>query len=288
METINLLVTLDQNYLPGLFALLQSAFVNNPGETIHIHMIYDGIPEERVKAVDGFCRFHGGRLTAYAASDALFENAPVYSYFAKAMYYRLLAFRMLPNTLSRVLYMDPDMLVINPLGELYATDFKGNLFAACMLGGITARVKVPINRIRLGYDAGGYYNSGMLLMNLEAQRKACDPEQIFQYITEHRRMLILPDQDVLNGLYGERILSLDDLRYNYDVSRYGSYQLIRETDAGMDWMMDNTVILHYCGKIKPWTKNYRGRFGLLFKHYAAMANQTLKKAEVFQELELAQ
>ncbi len=286
MGLMHLLVTLDQNYLPGLFALLQSAFVNNPQETIHVHMIHDNISEDRIEELAAYCDFNGGKLMAYHAPDALFENAPVFSYFAKAMYYRLMAFGVLPDTLDRVLYMDPDMLVINPLRELYETDFKGNLYGACMLGGITAKVKVPLNRMRLGYDAQGYYNSGMLLMNLDAQRKACNPEQIFQYINEHKRMLILPDQDVLNGLYGERILPLDDLRYNYDVSRYGSYRIIRETDTGMDWMMENTVILHYCGKIKPWSKDYRGRFGLLFKHYAAMANRALREIEGTRKLEL--
>ena len=35
------------------------------------------------------------------------------------MYYRLLAAEFLPETLDRVLYLDPDIIVIRPLEELY-------------------------------------------------------------------------------------------------------------------------------------------------------------------------
>jgi len=34
------------------------------------------------------------------------------------MYYRLLAFKFLPEELDRILYLDPDILVINPIDEL--------------------------------------------------------------------------------------------------------------------------------------------------------------------------
>lgn len=41
----------------------------------------------------------------------------------------------------------------------------------------------------------------------------------------------------------------------------------------MDWVMRNTVVLHFCGKKKPWTSNYAGRFGALYKHYMRLAEK---------------
>lgn len=35
----------------------------------------------------------------------------------------------------------------------------------------------------------------------------------------------------------------------------------------MDWVTQNTVILHFCGKKKPWQPSYRGRLSALYKHY---------------------
>lgn len=46
------------------------------------------------------------------------------------MYYRLLASHILPASLKRVLYLDPDILVINPLRPLWDLDLQGNVFAA--------------------------------------------------------------------------------------------------------------------------------------------------------------
>ncbi len=284
---MNLLVTLDQNYLPPLKVLLQSAFLNNPGETFHIYMIHDSIPESEIRRLDGYCKAHGANLTPICAEDSMFEGAPVFSYFTRAMYYRLLAFHLLPDTMNRVLYLDPDMLVINPLRGLYDTEFGGRLFAACMLTGYTGYVKIPINRIRLGNKADAYFNSGMLLMNLALLRQECEPAHLYDYIRQHRRDLILPDQDVLNGLYAERILQLDDALYNFDVSRHGAYRMRVGHKMDMEWMMTNTVILHFCGKTKPWMKNYTGRFGVLFRHYASLTDRAAQSAHLREACERA-
>jgi len=131
-----------------------------------------------------------------------------------------------------------------------------------------------VNKIRLNtYETDGYFNSGVLLMNLRAQRNEIREEDIFRYVSEHKLELILPDQDILNGLYGSRIMPLDDSLYNYDAHRYETYRMISSGEKDVDWVMRNTVILHFCGKNKPWIKPNRSRFGILHKHYAALADR---------------
>ena len=88
---------------------------------------------------------------------------------------------------------------------------------------------------------------------------------------QNRALLVLPDQDVLNGLYGERILELDEKLYNYDARKYNGYLLASQGEADMDYVIANTRILHFCGKRKPWNKAYVGRFGVLYKHYMQLA-----------------
>lgn len=39
-------------------------------------------------------------------------------------------------------------------------------------------------------------------MDLSAMRREVRPGDIFDYAREHADILLLPDQDVLNGLYG--------------------------------------------------------------------------------------
>ena len=73
------------------------------------------------------------------------------------------------------------------------------------------------------YEAEAYFNSGVLVMNLAAMRSAVQPERIYTYAREHADLLILPDQDILNGLYGAQILEVDDSLWNYDARKYERY-----------------------------------------------------------------
>ena len=82
--------------------------------------------------------------------------------------------------------------------------------------------------------------------------------------------MIMPDQDILNCLYSKQIKSLDEKLYNYD-ARYYRYYKFMDDEWDMDRVIKDTVIIHFCGKKKPWKKNYSGRVHALYKHYEKMA-----------------
>ena len=187
------------------------------------------------------------------------------------MYYRLLASHLLPKLLKRVLYLDPDILVINPLRPLWETDLQGKLFAAAAHTGKTELAN-SVNQLRLGTEQD-YYNSGVLLMDLEAGRREIVPQEIFQYVEQHRKELILPDQDILNALYSKKILPLEDALWNYDARNYSNYLLRSGGRCDLRWVMEHTAILHFCGKEKPWKPKYIHRFGILYQHYAQLTRR---------------
>ena len=108
-----------------------------------------------------------------------------------------------------MIYLDPDILVLNPLRPLWELELGGNLFAAAAHTGKTELAN-NVNRLRLG-TRHDYYNSGVLLMDLEACRARVVPEILFRYVREHGKEMLLPDQDLLNVLYGEEILPLQDV-----------------------------------------------------------------------------
>lgn len=33
------------------------------------------------------------------------------------------------------------------------------------------------------------------------------------------------------------------------------------------WIKENSVIIHYCGKNKPWKKNYKGSLNEFYNYY---------------------
>lgn len=134
-----------------------------------------GMPE----GGDRLCRRFGYGFYPVLVSGTLFHNSPVTKQYPQEMYYRLLSLYLLPRQLKKVLYLDPDILVINPLRPLWETELNGCLFAAAAHSGKTDLVN-SVNRVRLGTDHE-YYNSGVLMIGLPqtlCQNGRDDPDGI--------------------------------------------------------------------------------------------------------------
>ena len=262
---MELLVTVDKNYIPPLQVMLTSLYMNNPGEDVELYLLHSRLQEKELEPLEKQCGRLGYKFFPVKIEDSWFSQAPVTKQYPREMYYRLLAPCFLPQKLHRILYLDPDILVINSLKPLWETDMKGRLFAAAAHTGKT-NLANNINQVRLG-TTHKYFNSGVLLINLDQGRKEILPEEIFQYAGEHAKELLLPDQDILNAVFGSRTLELDDYLWNYDARNYSTYLLRSGGVCDMDWVMGNTGILHFCGKTKPWQAGYIHRFGILYKHY---------------------
>lgn len=272
-EPINLLVTLNQNYVPQLLVLLTSIFINNPGEQFNLYLMQNSLPERSCNRIESSCTKFGYPFYLIDVPEKIFQNAPTNARYPKEMYYRLLAAQLLPAQLERVLYLDPDILVINPLRPLWQTDMRDMLFAAAAHTGKTEIAK-NVNKIRLKTE-NVYYNSGVLLMNLIFGRQEIKPDELFHFVSEHQNTLLLPDQDILNAMYGQRIISLEDIIWNYDARNYGTYLLRSDGLCDINWVIKHTSILHFCGKAKPWKPHYLYRFGALYLHYMHLAERIL-------------
>ena len=262
---MELLVTVDKNYIPPLQVMLTSLYMNNPGEDVELYLLHSKLQEKEMEPLEKQCVRLGYKFFPVKIEDSWFAQAPVTKQYPREMYYRLLAPCLLPQKLHRILYLDPDILVINSLKPLWETDMKGRLFAAAAHTGKT-NLANNINQVRLG-TTHKYFNSGVLLINLDQGRKEILPEEVFRYAGEHAKELLLPDQDILNAVFGSRTLELDDYLWNYDARNYSTYLLRSGGVCDMDWVMGNTGILHFCGKTKPWQAGYIHRFGILYKHY---------------------
>lgn len=46
----------------------------------------------------------------------------------------------------------------------------------------------------------------------------------------------------------------------------------------LDWVRQNTVVVHYLGKPKPWQKNYIGPLGVFYKEELALTQAGTKEA----------
>lgn len=272
---MNILVTLDRNYLQPLSVMLTSLLIQHPGETMDVYLLSDDLQENDLSGIRRLLERFDARLHAITVPQDWFAHAPTLRYYSRAMYYRLLSSHLLPQDLDRILYLDPDMLILNDLTSLYRMPMNQALYAACIHKGLIP-LSSPVNKIRLSsYESEGYFNSGMLLMNLEAIRREVRAEDVFAYAQKHPHLLILPDQDILNALYGSRILSVDETLYNYDARKFSEYLVASSGEKNMRWVMQHTAVLHFCGKRKPWHPAYAGQFAAIYAHYMALAERYL-------------
>lgn len=274
---MNLLFSINDKFVDQLATVLLSIKLNSKPCDIDIYVIQ----EEKLERTDelvAICERLNIIYHPIIVNKDLFANAPTTDRYPTIIYYRLLAHEMLPTDLHKVLYLDADILVINDITTLYNLDIKDYLYASAIHTSITNTTEV-INKMRLqNFDAKGYYNSGVMLMNLDLVRQKVKDQDIFDYIRTHT--LLLPDQDVLNALYGKDIKEIPDQIYNFDVRKYRIYEAISSGEWTIDWVIKNTAILHYCGRDKPWypTTN-KGRLTPLYKNYFRLTQKMIENSK---------
>ncbi len=264
-HSINILVTLDENYITYLNVMLYSLLYTNPDCIFDVYLLHTAIPDASFQATRRLlhCR---GHLIPVKATGLNLDNAPTTDRYPQEIYYRIFAARFLPDTLDRVLYLDPDIIVNGPIVPLYELPMDDYYFAAASHTGIILQ---KVNNLRLGADGNGpYINSGVMLMNLALLRREQNYEDVFRFIEARKGLLLLPDQDIISGLYGSRIYALDSFRYNMTERLFQAHSTY-EKNLNLAWVRRNSVIIHYCGRNKPWKPNYLGQLDVFYREAAS-------------------
>ena len=158
---MHLLFTINENYVSVLETCIRSILRFPCEEGYDLYILHGQLPEtvqqKLIQNTAENARFH-----FISVPDTAFSDFPQNTRYPKTMYYRLLAAEFLPETLDRVLYLDPDIIVIRPLEELYHMSFNGNLFCgATHVRKFLTRLNGA--RLQMPEDAP-YLNSGVLLI----------------------------------------------------------------------------------------------------------------------------
>lgn len=268
--TMNILVTLNRGYIQPLKVMLASLLAHNEARQVTVYILHHSLSAEDISQVQHVLGKQGTVESVWVDDDQL-ADAPVTDRYPREMYYRIFAARYLPEHVERVLYLDPDLVVNGALDELYELELGECYFAAAShVKGSMQR----INEVRLEMEEPGpYINSGVMLMNLALLRQKQDYDEVFRYIESHRKVLFLPDQDIISGLYSSHILPLDPYRFNMTERLF---VLRPESDAwlDLDWVRQNAVIIHYCGRNKPWREPYLGKLDVFYKEAQALVAES--------------
>lgn len=256
--TLEIVACTDKRNVMPTGVMICSVCVNNPDLSIRFHIITDtdvaGEDREDLSAV--VAPYTRASVRFYRVAEQILGIffPQLDNRITRAAYFRLYIADLLPPSIDKVLYLDGDVIVRHSLKKLWNMDLSGHALAAVpdMREGTTDRFD------GLGYSKSlGYFNSGVLLINLAYWRHHEVTKQFAEFIQNRYETIRFHDQDVLNYIFREQKMTLP-IRYNlqdgflwktpeYDWSRYGEEVMEARVDP---------VIVHFTREIKPWKYSY--------------------------------
>ncbi len=253
---MNILATIDKNYLMPLINMLVSIGESNKDTDIDFYVAHSSLTEEEIEKIKDAAVPYSINVIPIMVDGSVFDDMPIDERLSKETFYRLLAFKFLPESVERILYLDPDIIVLRSLKPLYEMDMGDNIIAA---SSHTYSYIEKLNHVRLSMGKHSkYINAGIMLMNIKEMRDFTSVEDISEYIKNNIQKLYLADQDVANGMFWSKTMDIDEKLYNMDEKTLKRYKL------DIDFVKKETVIVHYNGKYKPWLEGYKGELDVLY------------------------
>lgn len=263
-DRLNMLVTIDKRYLLPLRNMLDSYGRVHVCLETHVYIAHSSLDEEDIDFLKDSLKNPDIHIHNITITEKWFHDIPVLERLPEESFYRLMAFQYLPQDITRCLYLDPDIYIQKSLVPLYTMDMDGYYIAAAShLHGLHNE----LNKARLQLKKQErYVNSGIMLMNMEEIRKSFSVEKILKCLNANIYRICLGDQDMINILFEEKTVLIDECIYNLD-ERTCRLNRRRVNHA---FIRNETAIIHYNGKYKPWLKRYRG----ILKKYYPYQDQT--------------
>lgn len=217
-DTITLTTVADNHFAVLLAALIKSIEINHrSGEEIHIYIVDDGISEANRKKLINSISGEKLRMSWIKIKDAIPSHITLpldSSSFPLNTYIRLCIPYFIPKHLNKVIYLDADMIVLEDISKLWHTDLNDKVIA-----GVVDRSEVVSsswggiqNFEELGlHPDTKYFNTGLLVIDLEKWRQQNFTEVVFRCITQNRKSASFPDQYGLNVVFANQWRELSPL-----------------------------------------------------------------------------
>jgi lipopolysaccharide biosynthesis glycosyltransferase len=250
--TIHVACAADRRYLPHSGAMLHSVLSAERGADVQIHFLHGpSVPDQDLRRLAQMVASAGGLISFHHIDIDRVDGLPEWGRIPATMWYRIFLPELLPDV-DRALYLDIDTLAVDSLAPLWELDLDGRYLAAV--------TNVPERHMlqhaeQLGLGAPqDYFNSGVLLMNLELMRRDRCSEALRACALNGRGRLLWPDQDTLNLVLGHRRLALHP-RWNLMNSVRAfpwSAELLGQ--AAVEEAIARPAIVHFEGprENKPW------------------------------------
>lgn len=259
----------DDGYCPFLAVTIQSLLDNSsPEYTYSIKVLHMDISSENKKKIAKYEQENASiefvDLNYYIEKikDKLYTR----DYYSKTTYFRLFIPNLYPQY-DKALYLDSDIVVLDDIAKLFATDMGDNLVAAAPDDVIQFNpvFQTYVEKVVGVADYRRYFNAGVLLMNLHQLRKFKFQEK-FLYLLDKIKFSVAQDQDYLNRLCKGRVTFLE---------RTWNRMPIEDPKI----KPEEVRLVHYNLEFKPWHFE-----DILYKEFFWMYAQETEYFEQIQEI----
>lgn len=282
MSRLNILYQSDDNYAVFMGVSICSLLENNKAaESINIYVIDDSIGAQNKEMLSAMVCTYGRNLIFLSSAEILSRREITEPFAYKGMrknvhsYLKLFLSELLPELHGKILYIDCDTAVIDDLSGLLSINMEGKALGMVIDSLITAD-KAPID----GLKCRKYYNSGVMLVDLDRWRQQHCPERILNHARTVRTYGTV-DQDLLNAVLGNETMTLP-VRYNlqpihldYPYREYikvFKHKEVYYTKEEIDEAVESPGIIHYLRYIGeyPWHAGNVHPGTLYFDRYLEM------------------
>lgn len=266
---MNILLSTDNNYVMPTGVLMHSIGMHN-GEGIKYYVLINSLfSEDNKQKLQKVADKYNSVISFFVINDEVtkdlpFGRADMPKHVSIATYYRLFIEKVLPTDIHKILYLDGDMIVRKSLKSLWQIDIDG--YALGVVHDMDE--KNNISRLPFLKDAG-YFNAGMLLINLDYWREHNCYKDYIRFVHEHGDIIVMHDQDVLNCVLMNKVKWVP-ITYNFQNGFILSPQNRR--DGGMyqeeiDSCKYDPAIIHYTVHHKPWHISCFHPYRQLWRNY---------------------
>lgn len=248
-NSVHLSFVSDRNYAVSLGVLLCSIFKNSATKDNKIIHIFDtGIdPTDRNK-LKNLVTQHNSKIHFYSIDTAMYHHLHIDAHFTYSNFAKLQIPGIL-NNLSKVLYLDCDMLAIDDVDKIYSRSFETTIAAVHDVNVFDATYLGMQNHLE-------YFNSGVMLINIQKWRENHTDEKLDDLIRRNEIKAKYVEQDFLNV-----VLHIDwtdlGIECNTQAQSFADYSTGKI----------GSIILHFTGPQKPWSMESHVPFRNLYAPY---------------------
>jgi len=244
LDEIHVVFAPDNHYVDYCCIAIESLLENYVGtNNINVYILDMGLDEYSfTKLEESIGKYSDDNIYfVNVDSTSIIREFHIKSHFTSAMYSRILIPNLLSVNISKVIYLDCDILIRKNIKELWEIDI--NEYA---LGAVSTLDFNNCEKLGINSDLG-YFNSGVLIFNLNKWRKENYVDKTLEYLLANSAFLDLPDQDALNYVLCEDWVEIP-VKWNVRTTLYSFDQIL---SYDKNTLLDPAIV-HFTTSSKPW------------------------------------